>query len=46
VATAELGLPSIWINRLAERAEPAPTRELPYLNGLADVLDELVPTVS
>jgi 2-haloacid dehalogenase len=46
VATAELGLPSIWINRLAERAEPAPTRELPDLNGLADVLDDLVPTVS
>jgi 2-haloacid dehalogenase len=39
----ELGIPSIWINRLAERAEPAPTRELPDLVGLADVLDELVP---
>jgi 2-haloacid dehalogenase len=45
-ATAELGLPSIWINRLGERGEPAPTRELPDLNGLADVLDELVPPVS
>jgi 2-haloacid dehalogenase len=43
VATAQLGLPSIWINRLAERGQPAPTRELPDLNGLADVLDELVP---
>jgi 2-haloacid dehalogenase len=44
VATAnELGLPSVWINRLGERAEPQPTRELPDLNGLADVLDELVP---
>jgi 2-haloacid dehalogenase len=39
----ELGIPSIWINRLHERGDPAPTRELPDLNGLADVLDELVP---
>jgi 2-haloacid dehalogenase len=39
----ELALPSVWINRLGERGEPAPTRELPDLNGLADVLDELVP---
>ena len=39
----ELGIPSIWINRLAERAEPPPTRELQDLVGLADVLDELVP---
>jgi 2-haloacid dehalogenase len=44
VATAALGLPSIWINRLGERGQPAPTRELPDLNGLADVLDELVPS--
>jgi len=42
-AAHELGIPSIWINRLAERAEPAPTRELPTLTGLADTLDELVP---
>jgi 2-haloacid dehalogenase len=40
----ELGIRSIWINRLGERAEPAPTRELSDLHGLADVLDELVPT--
>ncbi|HUO70191.1 MAG TPA: HAD family hydrolase [Solirubrobacteraceae bacterium] len=39
----ELGVRSVWINRLGERAEPAPTRELPDLRGLADVLDELVP---
>jgi 2-haloacid dehalogenase len=39
----ELGIPSVWINRLRERGDPAPTRELPDLNGLADVLDELVP---
>ena len=40
---SELGLTSVWINRLGERREPAPTRELRDLNGLADVLDELVP---
>jgi len=39
----ELGILSIWINRLGERGEPAPDRELPDLNGLADALDELVP---
>jgi 2-haloacid dehalogenase len=38
----ELGLPSVEINRLGERGDPAPTRELPDLNGLADVLDGLV----
>jgi 2-haloacid dehalogenase len=40
----ELGLRTIWINRLAERREPPPTRELPDLEQLADNLDELVPT--
>ena len=40
----ELGLRSVWINRLDERAERAkPDRELPDLDGLADVLDQLVP---
>ena len=43
VPAGELGIRSVWINRLGERAEPAPTRELPDLHGLADVLDELVP---
>ena len=38
----ELGLPSIWINRLGESGDPPPIRELPDLNGLADVLDDLV----
>jgi 2-haloacid dehalogenase len=42
VPAHELGIPSIWINRLDEHGEPAPTRELPDLNGLASVLDELV----
>jgi FMN phosphatase YigB (HAD superfamily) len=39
----ELGVPTVWINRLGERAEPAPTRELSTLTGLADTLDDLVP---
>ena len=42
VPAHELGIPTVWINRLHERGEPAPTRELLDLNGLADVLDELV----
>ncbi|MEP6908827.1 MAG: HAD family hydrolase [Actinomycetota bacterium] len=39
----ELGLHSVWINRLGERADPAPDRELPDLSDLPDTLDELVP---
>ncbi len=39
----DLGIPTVWINRLGERYDPAPARELPSLRGLADVLDELVP---
>jgi 2-haloalkanoic acid dehalogenase type II len=38
----ELGLGSIWINRLAERPEPEATRELADLTPLPDTLDELV----
>lgn len=37
-----LGLTSVWINRLEQAADPEPTRELPDLAGLPDVLDELV----
>jgi 2-haloalkanoic acid dehalogenase type II len=37
----ELGLPSIWINRLGETAGPQPTRELTDLTGLADTLEEV-----
>jgi 2-haloalkanoic acid dehalogenase type II len=37
----ELGVPSIWINRLGEQPGPQPTRELHDLSGLADMLDEL-----
>ncbi len=43
VPASELGIPSVWINRLHETGDPPPTRELPDLKGLADVLDELVP---
>jgi 2-haloacid dehalogenase len=39
----ELGLKSVWINRLGEKAEPEPDRELADLKGLPDTLDELVP---
>ena len=39
----ELGLRSIWINRLGETLGPKPTRELRDLDHLADTLDELVP---
>jgi 2-haloacid dehalogenase len=38
----ELGLTSVWINRLGERADPEPTRELRDLSELPDTLDELV----
>jgi 2-haloacid dehalogenase len=43
VPAVELGIPSVWINRLGEPGDPPPTRELKDLTGLADVLDELVP---
>jgi 2-haloacid dehalogenase len=39
----ELGLRSVWINRLGERPNPSPTRELTDLSDLPDRLDELVP---
>ena len=40
---SELGLRSVWVNRLGEQAgEPGPTVELPDLTRLPDVLDELV----
>jgi len=39
----DLGLRTVWIDRLGESPDPPPDRELPDLTGLADVLDELVP---
>jgi 2-haloalkanoic acid dehalogenase type II len=37
----ELGLRSIWINRLGEEPGPAPTRELSDLSRVAETLDEV-----
>jgi 2-haloacid dehalogenase len=42
----ELGLRSVWINRLDERPGPQATRELPDLRSLPETLDELVPAQS
>jgi 2-haloacid dehalogenase len=42
VPAVELGIPIVWINRLGERGEPRPTRELRDLTRLPDTLDELV----
>ncbi len=39
----ELGLRSVWINRLGEEPNPRPDRELRDLSSLPDVLDELAP---
>jgi 2-haloacid dehalogenase len=39
----ELGLRSVWINRLGEQADPEPDRELSDLSELPGTLDELVP---
>jgi 2-haloacid dehalogenase len=43
VPANELGLRSIWINRLGEPPEPRPTRELRDLDRLPETLDELAP---
>jgi len=37
----DLGLKSIWINRLGETPGPEPTRVLPDLSGLAETLGEM-----
>jgi len=37
----ELGLPTVWINRLGEDAEPVPDVELHSLTGLGAALDTL-----
>jgi 2-haloacid dehalogenase len=39
----ELGIQTVWINRLREQGDPPPTRELRNLSGLGGALDELVP---
>jgi FMN phosphatase YigB (HAD superfamily) len=40
---AELGVTTIWINRLGEPSDGRPARELADLSALPDTLDELVP---
>jgi 2-haloacid dehalogenase len=42
----ELGLKSVWINRLGEDADPQPDRELTNLSELPDTLDELRPAAA
>ena len=39
----ELGLPTVWINRLGEEPEPQPDVELHSLTGLGAALDSLAP---
>jgi 2-haloacid dehalogenase len=39
----ELGLKTVWINRLRKKAEPKPDSELTDMSELPDTLDELVP---
>lgn len=41
VTAMKLGIPTIWINRLGETADPPPSLELQGLVGLADALDRL-----
>ena len=43
VPATELGLATVWVNRLGETGDPPPTREIPDLSTLPDVLDALVP---
>jgi 2-haloalkanoic acid dehalogenase type II len=37
----ELGLPSVWINRMGETPGPRPTKEQPDLTGLVGALEEI-----
>ncbi len=39
---SELGIRSVWINRLGEPADPRPAKTLPDLTGLGEALDEVV----
>jgi 2-haloacid dehalogenase len=43
VPADELGLTSVWVNRLGESGDPQPTREIRDLTPLPDTLDELAP---
>jgi len=41
VPATQLGIPTVWINRLDEHGDPAPTRELHDLTPLAETLADL-----
>ena len=41
VPASQIGIPTVWINRLAETGDPKPTRELPDLSQLPETLAEL-----
>jgi 2-haloacid dehalogenase len=41
VPASQLGIPTVWINRLGESGDPAPARELPDLARLPQTLAEL-----
>jgi 2-haloacid dehalogenase len=41
VPASQLGIPTVWINRLAEHGDPAPTREFHDLTLLPETLAEL-----
>jgi 2-haloacid dehalogenase len=41
VPAGQLGIPTVWINRLGESGDPNPTIELRDLTGLADALERL-----
>jgi 2-haloacid dehalogenase len=43
---SEMGIPTIWINRLGEPADARPARTLSSLTGLADALDEVAAGVA
>ena len=43
VPANELGLTSVWVNRLGESGDPGPTSEIRDLTPLPDTVDELVP---
>jgi 2-haloacid dehalogenase len=40
---ASLGIPAVWINRLGEQSDLPRAAELPTLDGLPDVLDQVIP---
>jgi 2-haloacid dehalogenase len=43
VPATDIGLPTVWINRQSEPADPRPTVTLAGVGDLADALDSLVP---